>query len=71
MKLRFDTYTKDCGTAMDAFDGLEGLTDNLTLSLSNWNTKCYNLHGEITSEHVETLNKLCGGKDWNEDYSEL
>jgi len=71
MKLRFDTYTKSCGEALNAFDMLAAITDNLTLSISNWNGTAYNLCGEVKSEHVEKLNSVCGTDNWNEDASEL
>ena len=71
MKLRFDTYTLSLDTALNAFAGLSGVTDNLTLTVNEWNVRCFNLHGEVNSEDVAELHKLCGGEDWNEDYSEL
>jgi len=71
MKLRFDTYTKSCGLAIAAFDELASLTDNLTLTVSNWNGSAYNLHGEVKAENVAKLNELCDNDNWNEDASEL
>jgi hypothetical protein len=71
MKVRFDTYTKSAGEALAAFDTLSSVTDNLTLSLSNWSGKTFNLHGEIKSTDVDILEQQCSSDKWNEDASEL
>jgi len=71
MKVRFDTYTKSAGEALAVFDALSNVTDNLTLSISNWNGKTFNLHGEIKSTDVDILEQQCSSDKWNEDASEL
>ena len=71
MKVRFDTYTKSAGEALAVFDALSSVTDNLTLSISNWNGKTFNLHGEINSTDVDILEQQCSSDKWNEDASEL
>jgi len=71
MKVRFDTYTKSCEAATKAFLALSTLTDNLNLSISNWNGDAYNLSGEIASRQVAELEVHCGSSKWNEDASEL
>ena len=70
MQLRFDTYTKDADAACKAFNQLSAWTSNLTLS-TGWQENTFNLHGDISSEHVDVLTSLFDDNLWNEDASEL
>ena len=75
MKLRFDVYTKDVETAVNAFCKLSvHCEDNITVTRNtHWTDKgqyYYNLFGAITSDNVETLTDIMSD-DFVDDSDDL
>ena len=70
MKVRFDTYTKDRGKAIVAFENISYVTTNLSLNVSDYPSNCYNLHRELSTKDVELLDQYCND-GWDDDSSNL
>lgn len=73
MKIKFDTNTLDYDLASDAWRFLmhDAGPDDLTLQVCTWNTRHFNLSGEVNSKHSPLLEKLFDNENWNEEVDKL
>ena len=71
MKIKFDTYTKDVAAAAAGFSSLYAYCSYLTISKNDWHDGAINVHGEIDSGNMGTLEKALPDGTFNEDSDKL
>ena len=71
MKIKFDTYTRDVAAAASAFSSLYPYCSDLTISKNEWHDGAINVHGEIDSGNMATLEKALPDGTFNEDTDKL